>query len=803
MKQALLKAEIVEQDGNFFKSDGKGGFDYMPKTVEQDGNIFDFDAKTADYKYVSPAPKVQSFVDAPLEAAKALGRAGLEGVAYVGEKVDRYTGAPTRAGIYAAQTGNSPLSAFAKQFGNPSAEAPTGKDIASKAGLSRAETISIPYLSEAFPNAIGKVSPAGIAGLIVDVLADPLNVIPGVEAAKLTAKGMKAGAKYSGKMAVKAGDAVTNSKGFSTAVRIGQESLDSLANPIQKLINPKVHDKYIDYVDTAVKNGIDPEFLSHAHKYGDDSFISRGSRQVREDVAGEPARLKFREGVRATSEAIDKKIGTISGGASRTAFDAGEAIRKGFDEGTQAVFDKTDLTFNTIAQQVPGLKINPGERVKLTNALKELEQFGEKRSSMGVLGTQREQANQILRAIGAVKSALGPKLKMTAGQIGDLKNELGRMSTSLGDVAGKSLDQDPTYRAMLKNISTDLNNINKSIPSSGSLGQKQIDAIQLTLKNTQDQLSGLGRKGLNAADNKQLSKLDQSLQIASDSTASFPDMVEAMRNIGEAAFKNKNVLGGDIPPDTKRLREIYFKVSDALTETVKKDLGDDIYNQLKENNKILSEFFDQKSYVYRDIENRTIGNDKLFKNLVVNGDTPKIEALLKILPPEYHKQLKGAFLESLASRKLDNTQPFWTMQKNLEKKGTTASLLLDPTEISELNELFDLGNKFGPINISSSGTSAGNVFSDIVNSFKNAVYNRGLIETMITRADDAYRAASNPSAPALLKAPIGTNPKLTPLQQLMQMRRGKYEMALKGAQVESTQMQNKRNEDAVLKRLRN
>ncbi len=107
-----------------------------------------------------------------------LGSAALSGASDLGQYIDKYTGGPVRAGISAAQAGENPISAYAKQFGEPGA--PTGKEIATTAGLS---TTPIP------PHRIGSmpyqpkpgegISPAGMGGLAVDVLADPTLAVQG------------------------------------------------------------------------------------------------------------------------------------------------------------------------------------------------------------------------------------------------------------------------------------------------------------------------------------------------------------------------------------------------------------------------------------------------------------------------------------------------------------------------------------------------------------------------------------------------------------------------------------------------
>ena len=107
----------------------------------------------------------------------------------IGETVDSYTGAPARASIGAVQRGENPFSAFGKQFGEDPQLAPTGKEIAQKAGISDKPLYDttddqFQYLQDTDPLAardlggLRGVSRSGAAGLGIDVAADPTNALP-------------------------------------------------------------------------------------------------------------------------------------------------------------------------------------------------------------------------------------------------------------------------------------------------------------------------------------------------------------------------------------------------------------------------------------------------------------------------------------------------------------------------------------------------------------------------------------------------------------------------------------------------
>ena len=116
------------------------------------------------------------------------GQAVLGAIGTAGEFIDRFTGAPVRAGIGKAldydpiksmqspQTsslGSEFIKGYAGQFGRPSEKAPSGKDILARAGVPTTEystgLILDPYKAKTL-----KVSPAGVGGAVLETVADPV-----------------------------------------------------------------------------------------------------------------------------------------------------------------------------------------------------------------------------------------------------------------------------------------------------------------------------------------------------------------------------------------------------------------------------------------------------------------------------------------------------------------------------------------------------------------------------------------------------------------------------------------------------
>jgi hypothetical protein len=111
------------------------------------------------------------------------------------QAVDSVTGAPVRAAIGAIGDEGSPMQAFGEQFGADPSKAPSGKDLAARAGLSTEEFFDTRIKLNPFTGKTLKVSPAGVVGGGIEALTDPTTYIGGAvvkQGAKSTITGAKA-----------------------------------------------------------------------------------------------------------------------------------------------------------------------------------------------------------------------------------------------------------------------------------------------------------------------------------------------------------------------------------------------------------------------------------------------------------------------------------------------------------------------------------------------------------------------------------------------------------------------------------
>lgn len=191
------------------------------------------------------------------EQDASIGQRALEGIVAAARAVDSYTGAPVRKGIGSIQDGKGITEAASDAWGqvgeNPDL-APTGQQIAEKAGLSterkviraaeeqrKFDEMFNPGWAASMKQAgatqkdVEAYSPAEVAGLGIDVAADWTNLIP----VGLVGKGISKAAAKAGIGAVSEGAKVTASalkRGEDAAARAGKKVISSHLGPSDESI---------------------------------------------------------------------------------------------------------------------------------------------------------------------------------------------------------------------------------------------------------------------------------------------------------------------------------------------------------------------------------------------------------------------------------------------------------------------------------------------------------------------------------------------------------------------------------------
>jgi len=363
-----------------------------------------------------------------------------QGVIKAGQFIDSYTGAPTRAAVYAAQRGENPIEAFGSQFGGDSEKAPTGKMIAEKAGASSDETLNIGDF---------KFSPSGAIGLGLDVALDPTNLFPayaavksgaraGMTAARSTAEGAKTLAKGALELATE--KSPTFAKGVEAAGKLGDVASDvsqKIKGALTDVFKPVQSSDWQMFKGIAEKNGIDPTMLTEAHEFGPGSFVTRASKNLREGPLGQPDMDKFFEGLQQVQTATDNKIKQIAGGKVIDEVAAGNVIRQGYDNAVERLFQNVDFTYNQVINQSPGISLTSESNEMLAKKLNSLEKWADSELQLAVTKTEKTQAAQVKSAINGVRRILSQTDKRsgsfgTLAQTYDAMSRIGRYAFKTG-----------------------------------------------------------------------------------------------------------------------------------------------------------------------------------------------------------------------------------------------------------------------------------------------------------------------------------------------------------------------------------
>lgn len=647
----------------------------------------------------------------PLENPSLLEKIGssiASGIHTAGKFVDSYTGAPTRAAVGAIEEGKNPISAFSNQFGSDSSLAPTGKQLALRAGVSDEPMFhkdAGELLNQAAPYAQGiptfgplfsqmmkskapqmqgvdiSPSPADAVGVAGDIGLDYTNILPLGAIAKGGAKIFGKGAQIAGRVASSIPKVESTAKILADSARATKQALDGVFSPKRAV-------DFEHWAQVAKNNGIDPSILPESIEFGPGSVISRGARTVREGPIGDIEMRKFEDGMLQVDGAIDNKVAQIAGGPPLNDVEAGQVIREGYDKAVDDLFNNVDFTYNGVINQSPGIALTPKSLQNINRKLSEIQKFAETEYVHGVAKEVRNQAGHLLEDLQAIR---------------------GRMSA-----------KDPVSKSF------------------GSMKQAY----------------------------------------------------EVMSQVGRQAFK-KGARIGEIPVDQKKFQELYFTMRDEFINSTHAQLGEDIANQLIDSNQQITMFNKSKEPIAKLLANKDLAPEKLFRSLIVTGDTTKLAALKDMLTPEQFNALKGSYVERLITRNSNGTINFGALRTALSKNRTTLSVLFEPQEIVDLVDLAHLGEKWGPAVLSTSGTGGSNLFRNMLEGAQSGILNKTVIDTM----KDSARAKS--AVPEALRAIPGS---ISQKSKGVMRRSGPEEGAKYAQMLAAIETNKKNNEDSATKR---
>jgi hypothetical protein len=191
---------------------------------------------------------------------------------------------------------------------------------------------------------------------------------------------------------------------------------------------------------------------------------------------------------------------------------------------------------------------------------------------------------------------------------------------------------------------------------------------------------------------------------------SYKGALDALREIGSTAFKSTNTTA-DIAPDIAKDRQLYHELSEAMIGTVDDTFEAGTAQALRESNAAMSKIFGDKALLGK-LGEKNLSGEELFQALGKGGSSKELAALKEYLTPEQMQAVKGAYLKEILKPDLDGSFTFKRPLNRLRDDITTAEAIFEPGEIDNFVKLLQLGDKFGPAVMSTSGTGASNAFMD-------------------------------------------------------------------------------------------
>lgn len=292
---------------------------------------------------------------------------------------------------------------------------------------------------------------------------------------------------------------------------------------------------------------------------------------------------------------------------------------------------------------------------------------GETKDAGGAVTKEADIPANAQEAGSLIKTAYDAKVEKT----------LGDMDVTYGSLAKQAPDAKIPPSAM-KNLNAHLNELEKAATD---LGVNSFDDVT-------------------EAQAKHLLKTVERVRARGDG---FATVTQGMQGLGRTAFKVKTPLG-QTPPDLQKIRALYGKLSETVTDAAGAHFGTEVADKLRANNKAITELYGDKALI-PSLGDAAKSEDKLFQSLVLSGDSKRINTLKKYLSPEELQRVKGATLDLLNKESIQGEFTFRNaLGKRLANPNDAFNALFNPGELDNLKDLYRLGDKLGPAELSTSGT---------------------------------------------------------------------------------------------------
>lgn len=279
-----------------------------------------------------------------------------------------------------------------------------------------------------------------------------------------------------------------------------------------------------------------------------------------------------------------------------------------------------------------------------------------------------------------------------------------------------------------KRRSLDTGDAEKVIDSASSTNkQKNIASVDMmnTLDSTNEAITKTGKS--------QAKEVLNAIRIAKNAMnrtgGDLNQVYSVMREMGDIAFKSKNSIS-EIPSDVKKFQEMYFTMQKGMTESVRSHLGDEFADQLIKNNSDMSKFFTKRGDIAGVIGNKSLSSEQIFKSLIMNGDSKKLDSIQSIVSPEAWDKLRGTYIHRMVNPSPEGVVNFKLARKNLnaQKASGKLKLVMSDDEIVKLDEVLRFGERGGLGVLSTSGTGASAKFSNMGGYLKDKIAGDALVD---------------------------------------------------------------------------
>lgn len=498
--------------------------------------------------------------------------------------------------------------------------------------------------------------------------------------------------------------------------------------------------------------------------------------------AANAGRVALKGSVAALDAALDtNKVSSVAADASRAIDNVMASVKKRFNPSRAEDYAE----FVDIAKR---MEIDP-------DILPETVEFGPqstitKKSKVVAEGPGGE---PIQKRYEAAKQEIGDAVDRVTRRIGG--------GERLSDIEAGNLIVD-SYNAGIKDFfAQDLLTHEKIMAKSpgANLTQDAIKMVQSKVKGINNKAAGRLSRGFGEqpAQARQVMRELQTLQRSFDKhgNISYKKAVEAMRNIGEEAFK-KGPSAGKTPIDREMLKDLYFTMRDAITETVAGVHGQEAATELAMSNKLISDFLDTKSTLSKIVEGAA-APEEIARRVTMGGNSDRIEALKTILSPEAFTKVKGYLADSVIKRNSEGAIMYRTTLNNLGRREVRSIIesAFQPDEIADITDVLRLGDRSGDFIFNTSGSNTGARFSP--KAFLSEIAGGAADEVSLERMKDIARGKVDPKASASPSAqyrPAGRQapPQRAGVARAIPIMNSQTRQAVKASSVAST---NKTNEE--------